>query len=309
MAIPKYNCNKPIRYTIVVVLLFALGQKSLGQALPEKKDSSRYEWEFDKNNRWQKEHTSWLACKNDSLRRRLKNRFIISGSWGYFFIPGNARGEVDKNTGVDMAAIKKVLGANVEFFVDQKSRIGVEVQWHSAPQKINMTTNGSGTGVSINAAGGNSILLFGYYKQTICNLFSANRMENKIGLLQTDTLNEGTIKELNRTSRKLNSIPRLYGILGIGIVSTNLLRVKGSGSPDNMNVKVYNQKPYAAEAGVGFFSRTGKHIFLDLAFKYILSTAYSPEIGGLKSYTGLKLQLNVGWMINAGFSRLKSSDF
>ncbi|WP_081155618.1 hypothetical protein [Niastella vici] len=86
-------------------------------------------------------------------------------------------------------------------------------------------------------------------------------------------------------------------------------RVKGSGNPDNMKVKVYNQQPYAAEAGLGFFSRTGNHIFVDLACKYIVSANYSPEIGGLISYTGLKLQLNVGWMLHAGFSRLKKSDF
>lgn len=308
MAIPKYNCNKPIRYTIVVVLLFALGQKSHGQVLPEKKDSTHYVWEIDKYNSWQKRHTDWLAVKSDSVRRRLKNRFIISGSWGYFFIPDYAKGEADKNTGVDMAAVKKVLGINLEYFVGQKSRIGLELQWHSAPQKFNMTTNGS-TSVSISAAGGNSILLFGYFKQTFCTLLSQNRLENKIRLLKTDSLNEGAVRSLNRASRKLHAIPRVYGILGAGIVSTNLLRVKGSGSPDNMRVKVYSQQPYAAEAGVGFFSRTGKHICIDLACKYIVSTNYSPEIGGLKSYTGFKLQLNVGWMLNAGFGRLKKIDF
>ena len=206
-----------------------------------------------------------------------------------------------------MAAIKKVLGANVEFFVGQKSRVGLELQWHKAPQKFSMTTNGQA--VSISGGGGSSILMFGYYKQTLGNLFSWNRMENKIRLLKTDSLNEDALKEINRASRKLNAIPRFYALLGVGIVSTNLLKVKGSGGRDNINVKIYSQTPYAAEAGVGFFSRTGKHICIDLACKYIVSTNYSPEIGGLKSYTGLKLQLNVGWMINAGFSRVKNSGF
>jgi len=307
MPAQKNYCYKQVRQTIMILLLFAIGQKSNGQVWPERIDSSGYEWEIEKYNRWQIAHTKWLTFNTDSLRRRLKNRFIIGGSWGYFFIPGYAQGAADRNTGVDMAAIKKVLGAYMEFFVSQKSRIGVELQFHSAPKKFDVSSDG--TSVYIKGGGGNSVLLFGYYKQTLGNLFSQRSIENKIRLLKTDSTNLEALQEANRASRRLNAIPRIYGILGAGIVSTNLLRVRGSGTPDNINVKIYNQSPYAAEAGVGFFSRTGKHICLDLAFKYIISSAYSPEIGGLKSYSGFKMQLNIGWMIFGGFGRLKKSDF
>lgn len=305
MAINKNYCYKPIFLTTMALLLLFFGQRSQGQVLPEKKDSSRYEWEIDKYNQWQERQARFLALKSDSMRKRFKNRFIIGVSTSSFFISGYAKGAADKNTGVDMAAVKKVWGGYLEYFPGQKSRIGLELQWHSAPKKFSMTTDG--TAVAISGGGGNSILLFGYFKQTICNLFSGNRMENKIRMLKSDSLDEETIHSLYRVGRKVGAIPKLYGILGVGIVSTNLLRVKG-GAPDNMNVKIYNQNPYAAEAGVGLFSRIGNHIFVDLACKYIISKDYSPEIGGLKSYTGIKLQLNVGWILHAGFNSLRKSN-
>jgi hypothetical protein len=119
--------------------------------------------------------------------------------------------------------------------------------------------------------------------------------DENIGFIQSK-------KALLRT--KLTAEPKPYFMFGAGAVNTTLIRFKGSMS-SGMNTTDYSQQKFALEAGPGIFSRLGRRLTYDMSVKYLWSPDYTPSIGGLTSYSGVRLQFNVGYMVGASFVRMR----
>ena len=264
-------------------------------------NASDDEWDIDKHNRWEKVYNKVYRIMYDSLLFQNKDKSILSFHIGSFFIPDYVKGIYDKNTGVDISSKNFVLGLSLERFVTPKTRVGMEIMFHSTKPHMDMLTSGMSGGI------GSVLSMFSFYKYEIGELFGAgyrNRIVSKLKTLNADTADEDIQNQIGWLKDKLVSRPKLYLLAGFGTVNTNLMRF--SGSMDNMVTKDYSQKSIGIEGGAGIFTRLGKRLVYDMSLKYIWTPDYSPSIGSLYSYSGFKLQFNIGLITNSGFRKLKN---
>jgi hypothetical protein len=110
------------------------------------------------------------------------------------------------------------------------------------------------------------------------------------------------IRALAFSSAKLRMEPKAYFLFGIGAVNTTLLKIKGSMASGSISTTDYSQKKFAIQSGFGISSRLHKRLLYDMSVKYIWSPNYDPSIGGLKSYSGIKLQFAIGYMWGPAFA-------
>lgn len=108
---------------------------------------------------------------------------------------------------------------------------------------------------------------------------------------------------INLLRMKLLANPKPYFMFGGGAVNTTLMKI--SGSSESLSMKEYTQKKFSVTAGVGILTRMGWRVTYDLSCRYVYSPDYSPSIGGLHSYSGVKIQLNIGYMYGGSFSKVK----
>lgn len=269
-------------------------------------NASEDEWEIDKHNRWEKVYKKVYRKMYDSLLFLNTDRTIWSISGGIFAIPDYVRSSSDNNTGIDITDRKGVYGISFEYFVSQKFRIGMEGMYHSTNQ--HMDANMSSSSSSISGGMGSIISMFSYYKYEIGDLFGRRYRDaifSELNTLNTDTTDEDIQNRIDWLKNKLAARPKLYILTGLGTVNTNLIRISGSPSSNIMTSKNYSQKTIALESGLGVFTRLGKRLVYDMSLKYIWTPNYSPSLGGLNSYSGFKLQFNLGLITNSGFNKLK----
>jgi len=269
-------------------------------------NASEDEWDIDKHTRWEKVYNKVYKRMYDSLLFLNKDRTIWSISGGIFAIPDYVRSEYDKNTGIDITDRKSVYGISFEYFVSQKFRIGMEAMFHRTKQ--HMDANMSSSSSSISGGMGSVMSMFSYYKYEVGELFGQRYRDailSELNTLNADTTDEEIQNRIDWLKNKLVSRPKLYVLAGLGTVNTNLIRFSGSPTNNTMTSEDYSQKSIAIESGLGVFTRLGKRLVYDMSFKYIWTPNYSPSIGGLNSYSGFKLQFNIGLITNSGFNMLK----
>ena len=109
--------------------------------------------------------------------------------------------------------------------------------------------------------------------------------------------------QINLIRMKLLANPKPYFMFGGGAVNTTLMKI--SGNSGSISTRDYSQKKFSLTAGIGMFTRMGWRLTYDLSCKYVYSPHYSPTIGGLQSYSGVKIQLNIGYMYGGSFSKMK----
>lgn len=250
------------------------------------------------------EHQQYLIRsqeKKDSLKFILKRRFIIGFQAGSFIMPGYAAGKEDNVTGVDLRKKKPVLGLSVEYYYSSRLSLGAELNFQGTERRIDNMANGFSEG------GGMVIPIYLFTKYFITN--PVVRPYIKPGLKDLNPLAqdvEGSLAEQNSINNIEMRRPRVYLLAGAGLVNTLLVKINGSmvnGSDPAVNA--YRQTVPSGEVGVGIFSRIDKLISLDLAGKYILSTNYSPSIGGVRAYEGFKIEMRIGFIGNSGINSLK----
>jgi len=93
-----------------------------------------------------------------------------------------------------------------------------------------------------------------------------------------------------------------YFLFGIGKVNTTLIRIKGSMTTGSISTTDYSQKKISIQSGFGISSRLSKRLLYDMSVKYIWCPNYNPSIGGLNSYSGIKLQFAIGYMSGPAFA-------
>lgn len=226
-----------------------------------------------------------------------KGKFMVSVTFGGMFYPNYIKGEPDTKTNVAIANTNSEFGLAIEYFVSPRHRIGIESQFHRLEQAVH--ANGSSSNIQLSGGSGYVFSVFSYLKFALGDgLYGkvySSRLDNQISSLETDVLYDYDKARIN-TLKKIKALePRPYALLGIGLVSTTLVKVRGT--PSDIRQVDYEQKSFALQTGLGFMSRLGTRLTTDLSARYQWCPNYSPSIGGLKSYSGLKLQLNIGFLV------------
>ena len=270
-----------------------------------------YEWEIERLERYDKIYSKIRKDLSDQILDEYIGNRIISVSLGSMFVAGYSKGPTDLKTNVDISERKFLFGLSSEYFISQKHRIGIEIQMN----RTERYTSVSGT-TSVSITGGSGMVLsnFAYMKFGLGGLYSGrykNNLKTKIATLDEEAANEadevslGFIQAQRGLLRtKLTAEPKPYFMFGAGAVNTTLIRVKGNMS-SGINATDYSQKKFALESGFGLFSRLGRRFTYDMSLKYLWSPKYTPSIGGLDNYSGVRLQFNVGYMVGGSFARMK----
>lgn len=233
--------------------------------------------------------------KKDSLKFILERRCIIGFQVGSFLIPGYMAAKEDAVTGVDLRKKKIVFGLSLEYFYSSRLSFGAEFNFQGTERRIDIMANGF-------AGGGGTVIPFYFFTK----YFIADpvvRPYIKSGLTDVNPLLQDVddaLAEQNSINNKRMRRPRAYLLAGAGLVNTLLVKVNGSGNGADPAVNTYRQAVPSAEIGFGLFSRIDKLISFDLAGKYILSTNYSPSIGGVRAYEGFKIEMRIGFICRSG---------
>ncbi len=280
---------------------FDTGIKTIGlrQKLAQHKED---EWQFERITRldsiYEIKEREWL----DIVLTQNKGNKIISFTIGGMFIPGYEHASFDSKTKVEIQDKKRVMGFAIENFITEKIRIGTEMQMHATERAMYMTTNGS-----MNGGGGFIMSNFAYFKFGIGDgIYGQKKRERMKVELENFIPNEydgQAISAYNLKRQKLMSEPKPYLLFGAGAVNTTLIRLKGSQS--TMDATEYTQKKLAIEGGFGLYSRITKRFTYDMSAKYLWSPKYSPSIGSIRSYSGFRFQLNIGYMTGPSFNKMR----
>lgn len=271
-----------------------------------------YEWEIERFERYNKMYAKVRQDLSDQLMQEYTGNRIISVTLGSMFIPGYSKGPEDLKTRVDISERKFVFGLSSEHFISQKHRVGLEIQMNRTEQFMSVTGS-----TSTQITGGTGFILsnFSYIKLGLGGMYSRryrSKLKTKMMELDEAAVREADDEEslsLIRSDRsftraKLAAEPKPYFMFGAGAVNTTLIRVKGSMS-SGMNTTDYSQQKFALESGFGIFSRLGKRLIYDMSVKYLWSPRYTPSIGGLDTYSGVRMQFNIGYMMGPSFSRMR----
>jgi hypothetical protein len=271
-----------------------------------------YEWEIERLERYDKMYTRIKHDLSDQILDEFVGNRIISVSLGSMFVAGYSKGSADLNTRVNISERKFLFGLSSEHFISQKHRVGIEIQMNKTERFTSIT--GSTSSLHITGSTGMILSNFAYIKLGLGGLYSErykSRLKAQIATLDADAISEadegnvGFIQSQRAFLRtKLTAEPKPYFMFGAGAVNTTLIRIKGS-MAGGMNATDYSQQKFALESGLGIFSRLGRRLTYDMSVKYLWSPDYAPSIGGLTSYSGVRLQFNVGYMVGASFVRMR----
>lgn len=271
-----------------------------------------YEWEIERLERYDKMYSKIRQDLSDQLLEEYTGNRISSITLGSMFIPGYSKGKEDVKTRVDISEKKFVFGYSSERFISRKHRIGLEIQMNRTEKFMSVTGS---TSQHITGSVGFIMSNFSYIKLGLGGLYNRQykqKLRGRIAALDEEAL-RGTWDEESlgaiRAQRgllraKLVAEPKPYFLFGAGAVNSTLIRVKGSMS-NGMSTTDYSQQKFALESGFGIFSRLGKRLVYDMSVKYVWSPDYSPSIGGLTSYSGVRMQFNIGYMMGPGFARMR----
>jgi hypothetical protein len=272
-----------------------------------KKETSKYEmeWGYEKIDQWNRVKDKISDLLFENAISEYRGNKIMSFSFGYMMFPSYVIGPDDKRTKVNIPDKKFMFGFSMENFISEKIRIGMEMQTCQLSQS-------SGNFSSQNISVGMGFVMSNYtcMKIGIGNgFYSGNykdKLKTQIEELKNDVgLNiDSNIKtRIDLIRMKLLANPKPYFMFGGGAVNTTLMKIHGSSG--SMSVNEYTQKRFSLTAGVGVLTRLGWRLTYDLSCKYVYSPDYSPTIGGLYSYSGIKVQLNIGYMYGGSFSKMK----
>ncbi len=242
------------------------------------------EWDVFRHERFNKE----LNTHYDSLKLVLRHRWTVGVSSGYLWMPGYLKAEDDTYTGVDMRDKGVFWKVSAEYFVTQKSRIGIEFGYQKTPKGFETV---SGEQIRVRGSGGVNLPILIYLKRQVMPL-KLFRSEHE--QLFGEAMNSGHRSE-----------PHLFLIAGVGVTSTNLLRVHGTTS--SLRKSAYQQVPFTSEFGIGIFQRTGKRVAMELMTKYQLSSNYKPTIGSVRSYSGFSVSMRLSFIGNGKFNQVKKN--
>ena len=264
-----------------------------------KLEVGQYEWEINKQERWQKSYDRAKKILDQRLLENNTGNMVLSFTLGSMFFPGYVRGADDDNTKVKIADNAFVYGFTSERYFSPKDRIGIEMQFNTPHKTASMTTNSFSAGAGfINSIFSTAkIGIGGFYGQHL-----RTELQQRINSVNTDTANMDAIRALAFSSARLRMEPKAYFLFGIGAINTTLLKIKGSMASGNISTTDYSQKKFALQAGFGISSRLHKRLLYDMSVKYIWSPSYDPSIGGLKNYSGVKIQFAIGYIWGPAFA-------
>lgn len=277
------------------------------KSLIPKMETPKYEkeWGYEKFDQWNRVKDKLYDQLLENAINGYRGNRIISLSLGTMIFPSYVNGPNDKKTRVSIPDRKFVYGFSMENFISEKIRIGMEMQTHQlAKSEGNFSSQNISVGMGFIFANYTNIKIGignGLYSENYKNKLKVQieDLKKEVGLAIDDNLK--TRISMNRM--KLLAEPKPYFMFGAGAVNTTLMKIKGNGS--SMSMTDYTQKKFSLTAGVGIFTRMGWRLTYDLSCKYIYSPDYSPTMGGLYSYSGLKVQLNIGYMSGGSFSKMK----
>lgn len=260
-----------------------------------------YEWEIDKNKRWQQAHARASRILNDRIFLENFGNKVMSGTIGYMFFPGYVRGPEDTKTNINIPDKGLVLGFSSERYISQKDRMGMEFQFSSAPKSMSTTT------YRVNAGFGSIFSISSYIKIGLGGMYGKRRRKmifNHWTSINPDTL-DSKVQAFRAFERlKQMAEPQFHFLFGGGAINTTIMKIKGSLSNMNsLSTTEYSQKKFSLQAGFGASSRLGQRLLYDMSVKYIWSPNYTPSIGGLNSYSGFRLQFNIGYIYGPSFAK------
>jgi hypothetical protein len=277
------------------------------KSLIPKKESPKYEkeWGYEKLDQWNRQKEKIYDYLFENAINEYRGNQIISVSFGYMLFPSYVIGPDDKKTKVNIPDRNFIFGFSTENFINEKVRIGMEMQTNKLAQS---TENFSSQNMSVGM--GFIFSNYSYIKIGIGNgLYSKNykdKLKVQIEELKKEPgfdIDSDIKTRISMIRTKLLANPKPYVMFGGGAVNTTLMKI--SGSSGSMSKNDYTQKRFSLTAGVGIFTRMGWRLTYDLSCKYVYSPDYSPTIGGIYSYSGVKIQLNIGYMMGSGFSKMK----
>ena len=263
------------------------------------------EWGYEKFDQWNRVKDKLYDQLLENAINGYRGNRIISLSLGSMIFPSYVIGPNDKKTRVSIPDRKFVYGFSMENFISEKIRVGMEMQTHQlAPSEGNFSSQNMSVGMGFIFTNYTNIKIGignGLYSENYKNRLKIQieELKKEVGLDIDDNIKN----RINLTRMKLLADPKPYFMFGAGAVNTTLMKIKGNGS--SMSMTDYTQKKFSLTAGVGIFTRMGWRLTYDLSCKYIYSPDYSPTMGGLYSYSGLKIQLNIGYMSGGSFSKMK----
>jgi hypothetical protein len=264
-----------------------------------KLEAGQYEWEINKHERWQKSYTRASRILDQRLIADNAGNWVLSGTLGSMFFPGYVRGGEDQKTKVKIADNAFVFGLTSERYFSPKDRIGIEMQFNIPHATASINTN------SFTAGAGSINSVFSFAKIGIGGMYGKkvrSKLFQRSLAINPDTADVHASNTLAITNAKLRVEPKAYFLFGIGSVNTTLLRIKGSLATGNISTIDYTQKKLAIQSGFGVSSRLTKRLLYDMSVKYIWSPNYSPSIGGLNSYSGIKIQFAIGYVSGPAFA-------
>jgi hypothetical protein len=258
-----------------------------------------YEWEIDKYHRWEQAYKRASRILNDRIFLENTSNKIVSGTIGYMFFPGFVRGPEDTKTNINIPDKGIVLGLSSERYITQRDRIGMEFQFSSAPKSMSSTTNRFSVGF------GSIISIASYIKVGLGGTLGKSKramIYRRWASLNPDTTDNKVRAYRTFLRIKQMAEPQFYALFGGGALNTTILKMKGSLSNMNsLSTTDYSQKKFSLQAGFGASSRVGQRLLYDMSLKYIWTPNYTPSIGGLNSYSGIKLQCNIGYVYGPAF--------
>lgn len=263
-----------------------------------KLEAGQYEWEINKYERWQKSYDRAKRILDQRLVNDNSGNWVLSGTLGSMFFPGYSRGPEDQKTKVKIADNAFVFGLTTERYFSRNSRIGLEMQFNNPHKTASINTS------SFTAGAGFINAVYSFTKIAIGGVYGKNGrsiLQQQTNSIRPDSAQDAC-KTGSLTNAKLRMEPKLYFLFGIGAVNTTLLRIKGSMATGNISTIDYSQKKLSIETGFGILSRLHNRLLYDMSVKYIWSPGYNPSIGGLKSYSGIKIQFAIGYVSGPAFA-------
>lgn len=264
-----------------------------------KLEEGQYEWEINKHERWEKSYRRASRILDQRLIANNSGNRVLSFTLGSMFFPGYVRGPSDQKTKINIPDNAFVFGVTSERYISPKDRIGLEMQFNIPPRAVSIGAN------SFSAGAGYINSLSSFVKIGIGGAYGKkgrSKLLQQALSINPDTTDIDVSRTLTATNAKLRMEPKTYFLFGIGAVNTTLLRIKGSMTTGNISTTDYSQKKFSIQSGFGVSSRLSKRLLYDMSVKYVWSPNYSPSIGGLNSYSGIKIQFALGYMSGPGFA-------
>jgi len=273
--------------------------------IPIETPKYKEEWGYEKFDQWNRVKGLVYDRLFENAMNEYRGNRIMGLSLSYMMFPSYVIGPDDKKTRVNIPDKKFMFGFSMENFISDKIRVGMEMQTCKLSQPMgNFTSQNMSVGMGLIFSNYTTIKIGignGLYSENYKDKLKVQieELKKEVGLSIDDNIKN----RINLLRMKLLADPKPYYMFGGGAVNTTLMKINGSSG--SMSVKEYTQKKFSLTAGMGLFVRMGWRLTYDLSCRYVYSPDYSPTIGGLYSYSGLKFQLNIGYMSGQSFSKMK----